>query len=93
MIVSSELKKRDPAAPDIDREFAIKKAMALLKLSGARIAIKTSVDPAMITETIRGKYASARIRSLIAAEIRTACADQGRTITDVGLTLSDLWEE
>jgi hypothetical protein len=91
--MSMQPSRRLPADPNIDREFALKKALYRLGLSGKAIGLKNSVDPAMITETIRGKYASARIRSLIAAEIRAACADQGRTITDVGLTPSDLWEE
>jgi len=84
---------REPADPNLEREIAIKGAMRRLGLNGRRIALKHGFTGAMITETIRGTYASARVRSVIAAEIREACTARGLDLSGVGLTPPDLWEE
>ena len=79
--------------PDVERQIAIKGALRRLNFNGRRIALKNGLTSAAITETISGRYRSPSTRSIIAREIRERCEFLGVTLTDVGLTPSDICEE
>lgn len=92
-MISTQSKKREPADPNLEREIAIKGAMRRPGLNGRRIVLKHGFTAAVVTETIQGTYASARVRSVIAAEIRETCAARSLDLSGVGLTPPDFWEE
>jgi lambda repressor-like predicted transcriptional regulator len=62
-------RKREPADPDIDREFRIKRLMHDAGTSGRRIALANELTPVMVNATIRGLNKSTRVRRIIADAI------------------------
>jgi lambda repressor-like predicted transcriptional regulator len=76
-MISTAPKTRPAADPNIEREFRIKLAMKQKGTSGRQIALKNGISAAMVTSTIQGRYASPRVRRLIAEAI--------------GMEYSELW--
>jgi lambda repressor-like predicted transcriptional regulator len=73
-MLSTERKKREPADPNIEREYLIKRLMREKGTSGRKIALANQLSCEMVTETIRGVYKSARVRRIIAEAIGTEYA-------------------